>query len=78
MTEGDAALHTGRIVPIYEAAGKVTTRAFRIVDPSGAESLEPVEDHLPQAIREQLKLPDRWTAIRRTAFSRRRTPTCGC
>ena len=27
--EGDASLHTGRIVPIYEAAGKVTTRVFR-------------------------------------------------
>ena len=24
--DGDASLHTGRIVPIYEAAGKVTTR----------------------------------------------------
>jgi ATP-dependent DNA helicase RecG len=28
-SDGDAALHTGRIVPVYEAAGKVTTRAFR-------------------------------------------------
>ena len=27
--EGDAALHLGRIVPIYEAAGKITTRVFR-------------------------------------------------
>src|SRR5580692_1635430 len=29
--EGDAALHTGRIVPIYEAAGRVTTRILRTV-----------------------------------------------
>src|ERR1700690_96625 len=27
--DGDASLHTGRVVPIYEAAGKVTTRIFR-------------------------------------------------
>ncbi len=27
--DGDAALHTGRVVPIYEAAGKITTRVFR-------------------------------------------------
>src|SRR5579884_2578497 len=27
--DGDAALHTGRVVPIYEAAGKISTRVFR-------------------------------------------------
>src|SRR3954471_3141577 len=27
--DGEAALHTGRIVPIYEAAGKLTTRILR-------------------------------------------------
>ena len=27
--DGDASLHTGRVVPIYEAAGKVTTRVLR-------------------------------------------------
>src|SRR5437588_6975199 len=27
--DGDAALHVGRVVPIYEAAGKLTTRMFR-------------------------------------------------
>ncbi len=26
--DGDAALHTGRIVAIYEGAGKITTRAL--------------------------------------------------
>jgi ATP-dependent DNA helicase RecG len=67
-SEGEAALHTGRIVPIYEAAGKVTTRAFRLLLHHVLESLEPIEDHLPQAIRNQLKLPDRWTAIRELHF----------
>ena len=32
--DGDASLHTGRIVPVYEAAGKVTTRALRTLHPS--------------------------------------------
>jgi ATP-dependent DNA helicase RecG len=27
--DGESALHTGRIVPIYEAASKITTRIFR-------------------------------------------------
>jgi ATP-dependent DNA helicase RecG len=67
-TEADAALHTGRIVPIYEAAGKITTRAFRLLLARILESLEPLEDHLPPAIREQLKLPDRWTATRELHF----------
>ncbi len=67
-SEGDAALHTGRIVPIYEAAGKITTRAFRLLLDRVLEALEPLEDHLPPAIRGRLKLPDRWTAIRELHF----------
>ncbi|HTS47521.1 MAG TPA: ATP-dependent DNA helicase RecG [Bryobacteraceae bacterium] len=67
-SEGDAALHTGRVVPIYEAAGKITTRAFRLLLYRILESVEPLEDHLPQALRESLKLPDRWTAIRELHF----------
>ncbi len=67
-SEGDAALHTGRIVPIYEAAGKITTRAFRLLLDRVLETLEPLEDHLPPAIRGRLKLPDRWTAIRELHF----------
>lgn len=66
--ETDAALHTGRIVPIYEAAGKITTRVFRSLLNRILASLEPLEDHLPAALRERLKLPDRWTAIRSLHF----------
>jgi ATP-dependent DNA helicase RecG len=66
--DGDAALHTGRIVPIYEAAGKITARAFRLLLHHILESLEPLEDHLPQAIRDSLKLPDRWAAVRELHF----------
>jgi len=66
--ETDAALHTGRIVPIYEAAAKVTTRVFRSLFQRILGALEPLEDHLPEALRERLKLPNRWTAIQALHF----------
>jgi ATP-dependent DNA helicase RecG len=67
-SDGDAALHTGRIVPVYEAAGKVTTRAFRSLVHRVLESIAPLEDDLPPALRERLKLPDRWSATRSLHF----------
>jgi ATP-dependent DNA helicase RecG len=67
-SDGDAALHTGRIVPVYEAAGKVTTRAFRSLVHRVLESIAPLEDDLPAALGERLKLPDRWSAIRSLHF----------
>jgi ATP-dependent DNA helicase RecG len=66
--ETDAALHTGRIVPIYEAAAKVTTRVFRSLLHRILGSLEPLEDHLPEGLRERLKLPNRWAAIQGLHF----------
>src|SRR5579864_1000390 len=66
--ETDASLHTGRIVPIYEATGKITTRVFRLLIHRILGSLEPLEDHLPGALRERLKLPDRWAAIQGLHF----------
>jgi ATP-dependent DNA helicase RecG len=67
-SDGDAALHTGRVVPVYEAAGKVTTRAFRSLVHRVLESIPPLDDDLPAALRERLKLPDRWTATRSLHF----------
>ena len=67
--DGDASLHTGRIVPVYEAAGKVTTRALRTLIHRILESVAPLaDDPLPEHIRARLKLPDRWTAIRELHF----------
>jgi ATP-dependent DNA helicase RecG len=67
--DGDSSLHTGRIVPVYEAAGKVTTRALRTLLHRILESTAPLlDDPLPEHIRAQLKLPDRWTAIRELHF----------
>jgi ATP-dependent DNA helicase RecG len=67
-SEKEAALHTGRIVPVYEAADKITTRAFRSILHGVLGWLKPIEDHLPDAIRQRLKLPDRWTAVRELHF----------
>jgi ATP-dependent DNA helicase RecG len=66
--DADAALHTGRVVPIYEAAGKVTTRVLRGVIHGVLEALQPVADPLPPGIRDQLKLLDRWSALRDLHF----------
>ena len=67
--DGDASLHTGRIVPVYEAAGKVTTRALRTLLHRILESIAPLrDDPVPEHIRAQLKLPDRWSAIRELHF----------
>ena len=66
--EGDAALHVGRVVPIYEAAGKITTRLMRSWMHRLLETLAPQPDELPAHIRQRLKLPDRWKAIRDTHF----------
>jgi len=67
--DGDASLHTGRIVPVYEAAGKVTTRALRTLVHRILESVAPLEeDPMPEHIRARLKLPERWRAIRDLHF----------
>ncbi len=63
-----AGLHVGRIVPIYEAAGKVTTRIFRRLIWRVLESMPAPADPLPASLRERLKLPDLWTAIRDMHF----------
>jgi ATP-dependent DNA helicase RecG len=66
--EEEAGLHVGRIVPIYEAAGKITARVFRRLVHRVLESIEPVPDPLPESLRRTLKLPDLWTALRELHF----------
>jgi ATP-dependent DNA helicase RecG len=53
----ESSLHTGRIVPIYEAAAKITTRIFRTIVHRVLESIEPIAETLPDDIRLPLKLP---------------------
>ena len=66
--DGEAALHTGRIVPVYEGVGKLTTRVLRVFTHRVLEALAPLEDHLPEYLRRSLKLPELWTAVRETHF----------
>jgi ATP-dependent DNA helicase RecG len=66
--DGDAALHTGRVVPIYEAAGKVTPKMMRVLTRRVLDAVGPLEDVLPPHLREQLKLIDRWTAVQQIHF----------
>ena len=66
--DAESSLHVGRVVPIYEAVAKLTTRVLRTFTHRALAELTPEEDCLPEHIRRQLKLPDRWTAIRDTHF----------
>jgi ATP-dependent DNA helicase RecG len=66
--EGDPALHTGRVTPIYEGVGKVTTRLLRVLVNRVLEALPPLPDPLPRAILDRLKLPAYWTAVRQIHF----------
>ena len=45
--DGEAALHVGRVVPIYEAVSKLTTRILRTLMHRTLESLEPLPDEFP-------------------------------
>src|SRR5215471_17756657 len=66
--DGEAALHVGRVVPIYEGTGKMTTRILRTLTHRILQSIPPLEDALPQFLRDRLKLPDRTTAVRDIHF----------
>jgi len=64
----ETALHLGRVVPVYEAVSKISTRVLRALMHRVLAEMPPEEDRLPEDLRHRLKLPDRWTAIRETHF----------
>jgi ATP-dependent DNA helicase RecG len=66
--EGEDSLHTGRIVPVYEAAGKVNTRAFRMILKGLLDRLPELSDALPDFLQKRLKLPELGTALRELHF----------
>jgi ATP-dependent DNA helicase RecG len=72
--EGDSALHTGRIVPVYEALGKINTRALRTIIHRILEQMPELEDYLPPHISARLKFPNRTEAIRAAHFPPPGTP----
>jgi ATP-dependent DNA helicase RecG len=61
---GDDTLHTGRIVPIYEKTGTVTTKMQRVLVHHALAQLPGVlPDPLPAALRTRRHLVDRRTAL---------------
>jgi ATP-dependent DNA helicase RecG len=66
--EGSAALHVGRITPIYEAVAKISSRVVRTLIHNALGQLGPLDDCLPAAIRQRLRMPDRSIAIREAHF----------
>jgi ATP-dependent DNA helicase RecG len=68
-------LETGRIVPIYEAVGKLTTRWMRRVIYKALEELSPeIEEALPQALCERLGLLSRREAFQQVHWPGQSTP----
>ena len=62
--EEETTLHLGRIVAVYEAASKISTRVFRVLlDRLLKESAMP-EDALPESVKARIGLPDLSAAIR--------------
>ena len=55
--DGDDSLHTGRIVPVYEAAGKVNTRALRTILRRLVDRIGAIEDAMPPHVLKRMKLP---------------------
>jgi ATP-dependent DNA helicase RecG len=68
-------LHTGRIVPIYEKTGTVTTKMQRVLVHNALAQLPDVlPDPLPASLRERRHLIDRRTAIVEAHFPPEHTP----
>lgn len=67
--EGGATIHTGRIVPIYEKAGSVTSKVQRRIVYEALQRLpDPLDDPLPEELRTRLALPDRRHALMAAHF----------
>ena len=64
----EAALHLGRIVPVYQAIGKMNTRVLRSLVHRALESFPNEPDPLPEAVRSRLGLPERSRALRDAHF----------
>ncbi len=59
---------TGRIVPIYEAVGKISSRMLRRIIFGALERLGEVEDFLPERLRQRHGFPGRGAALRAAHF----------
>lgn len=64
----DSQLHVGRIVPVYEAPGKMTPRHLRTLVHGCLRALPDLDDPLPETVRRRLGFPRRFEALRETHF----------
>ena len=62
--EAEAALHSGRVVAVYEAAGRITTRAFRSLLSRILEEVTMPDDPLPASVLARVGLPELGAALR--------------
>jgi ATP-dependent DNA helicase RecG len=61
--DAEETLHSGRMVSIYEAAGKISTRVFRSLLDRVLKETELPDDPLPASVRERIALPDLGVAL---------------
>ncbi len=61
--DGDATLHSGRVVAVYEAASKISTRVFRSLLNRILAEVKLPEDPLPESVRGRMELPELAQAI---------------
>jgi ATP-dependent DNA helicase RecG len=63
IDEADETLHSGRIVAVYEAASKISTRVFRSLIDRILKEVTLPEDPLPDSVRQRIQLPSLAEAI---------------
>jgi len=67
--EGQESPDSGRIVPIYEAAGKVSTKMIRRYIFQALQHLDTkISDPLPEKFRLSYRFPGRWSSLQQTHF----------
>jgi ATP-dependent DNA helicase RecG len=64
----DAQLHAGRIVPVYEAPGKMTARQLRGLVYRCLAAFSELDDPLPETVRRRLGFPNRLKALQDAHF----------
>ena len=62
--EADETLHSGRVVAVYEAAGRITTRVFRSLLNRVVDEVEMPDDPLPESVLKRVGLPALGQALR--------------
>jgi ATP-dependent DNA helicase RecG len=71
----DETLHTGRIVPVYEKTGTLTTKMQRVLVHHALEQLPPeLPDPLPESVRTRQQLIDRRRSLAEVHFPPPGTP----